>query len=62
MRYEIRPLGTWTGPATEGDERCCGDPQCGWPDVADRMDRWAADGYRGHWLDPAYDPPGGIDE
>lgn len=40
------------------DRGCCGDPACGYPDVADRMDRWAAAGYQGSWTDTAYDPPG----
>lgn len=31
----------------------------GWTRVAERMDRWAANGYAGSWQDAQYDPPDG---
>jgi hypothetical protein len=29
----------------------------GWTEVANRMERWAHNGYAGDWRDPQYDEP-----
>ncbi|MGK5682455.1 hypothetical protein [Actinoplanes sp. URMC 104] len=44
----------------------CGDhfnpriEEAGWDAVAERMDRWAVNGYAGTWLDAQYDDPAAL--
>ena len=35
--------------------------QRGWCEAADRINRWTANGYEGHWTDAEYDDPSPID-
>lgn len=46
-----------------GEQTLCGEhftpeiEDAGWNEVAERMDRWGANGYAGDWQDPQYNPP-----
>lgn len=44
-------------PSICGDHYIPGIETAGGFAVAERMDRWAANGYQGDWRDPQYDDP-----
>ncbi|BAL87337.1 hypothetical protein AMIS_21170 [Actinoplanes missouriensis 431] len=44
-------------PNVCGDHFNPGIEEAGWNAVAERMDRWGANGYAGDWQDAQYDDP-----